>query len=67
MGERTVLTKATPRTNSLRTTVPIFIVKQFNLKDGDMLDWELSVVNGELAIVVKPVRKNKVNKDAKEE
>jgi len=67
MGERTVLTKAAPRTNSLRTTVPIFIVRQFNLTEGDMLDWGLNVVDGELTIVVKPIKKNKVNKDAKEE
>ncbi|GAB6102289.1 hypothetical protein JCM16138_15120 [Thermococcus atlanticus] len=57
MGERTTLTKATPRSNSLRTTVPIFIVKQFGLNEGDMLDWELGVFNGELLIIVKPVKR----------
>ncbi len=57
LGERTILTKATPKSNSLRTTVPIFIVKQFGLNDGDMLDWELRVVGGELSIIVKPVKK----------
>ena len=57
MGERTILTKATPKSNSLRTTVPIFIVKQFGLNEGDILDWELGVVDGELSIIVKPVKK----------
>ena len=57
LGERTILTKATPKSNSLRTTVPIFIVKQFGLNEGDMLDWELGVVDGELSIIVKPVKK----------
>lgn len=57
LGERTILTKATPKSNSLRTTVPIFIVKQFGLNEGDILDWELGVVDGELSIIVKPVKK----------
>lgn len=56
MGERTVLTKAAPKTNSLRTTVPIFIVRQFNLSEGDMLEWELRVIDGELLIVAHPVK-----------
>ena len=57
LGERTILTKVTPKSNSLRTTVPIFIVKQFDLNEGDMLEWELGVVDGELSIIVKPVKK----------
>lgn len=57
LGERTILTKATPKSNSLRTTVPIFIVKQFGLGEGDMLDWEIGVVDGELSIIVKPVKR----------
>lgn len=56
MGERTVLTKAAPKTNSLRTTVPIFIVRQFNLSEGDMLEWELRAIDGELLIVAHPVK-----------
>jgi len=59
MGEKTVLSKVTPKTNSLRTTVPIFIVRQFNLKEGDMLNWELNVIDGELTIIVKPVKKTR--------
>ncbi len=42
---------------SLRTTVPASIVKQFNLKDGDKLDWTLKVEDGELIIVIKPLMK----------
>lgn len=41
MGEITVLTKATSKSKSLRTTIPIGIVKQFNLSDGDKLNWEI--------------------------
>jgi bifunctional DNA-binding transcriptional regulator/antitoxin component of YhaV-PrlF toxin-antitoxin module len=41
MGEVTVLTKATSKSRSLRTTIPIGIVKQFNLSVGDKLSWEI--------------------------
>ncbi len=60
VGERTTLTKATSKSNSLRTTVPIFIVKQFGLNEGDMLDWELGVFDGKLSIIVKPVKREGV-------
>ncbi|MBC7334507.1 MAG: AbrB family transcriptional regulator [Actinobacteria bacterium] len=57
MGEHTVLTRAASKSNSLRTTVPIFIVKQFDLSEGDMLEWELHVINGELVIIARPVKR----------
>ncbi len=56
MGFETILTKASPQTESLRTTVPQAIVKQFELKEGDKLDWTLTVKNGELIIEVKPIK-----------
>jgi len=59
MGEITVLTKATSKSKSLRTTVPISIVKQFNLSAGDKLSWEIKAKNGELVIVVKPLKQRK--------
>lgn len=54
MGEKTTLTKASTKSESLRTTVPSGIVKQFSLTEGDKLDWMLKAENGELIIVVKP-------------
>jgi bifunctional DNA-binding transcriptional regulator/antitoxin component of YhaV-PrlF toxin-antitoxin module len=57
MGEITTLTKAATKTTSLRTTVPMSIVKQFNLKTGDRLNWVFDVKNGEMIIVVKPSKK----------
>lgn len=57
MGEITTLTKAATRTTSLRTTVPASIARQFNLKDGDGLDWTLKVADGEMIIVVTPIKK----------
>jgi len=56
MGEITVLTKATSKSKSLRTTIPMGIVKQFNLSEGDKLNWEIRAKGGELIIVVKPIR-----------
>ena len=57
MGELTTLTKAAPKTISLRTTVPANIVRQFKLADGDKLDWTLEVQNGKMIIVVTPIMK----------
>jgi bifunctional DNA-binding transcriptional regulator/antitoxin component of YhaV-PrlF toxin-antitoxin module len=56
MGEITVLSKATTTSNSLRTTVPSGIVKQFGLEEGTKLDWEIRAENGKLLIVVKPLK-----------
>jgi antitoxin component of MazEF toxin-antitoxin module len=48
---------ATTKRESLRTTVPMSIVKQFNLKTGDKLDWSFNVKNGEMIIIVTPIKK----------
>ncbi len=58
MGEESTLTTATTGKESLRTTVPISIIKQFKLKAGDKLDWNFEVKNGELVLTVKPIRAN---------
>ncbi|MEQ9713899.1 MAG: AbrB/MazE/SpoVT family DNA-binding domain-containing protein [Candidatus Asgardarchaeia archaeon] len=59
MGEVTVITKATTKGRSLRTTIPIGIVRQFNLSEGDKLNWEIRAENGDLIIVVKPLKEKK--------
>jgi len=53
MGEETVLTKATSKSDSLRTTVPMGIVKQFNMKEKDVLNWNIEVEGSKLVIVAK--------------
>jgi len=55
MGEATTLTTATSKSRSLRTTVPMSIVKQFNLKQGDQLNWKIKASKNELIIIVKPI------------
>lgn len=55
MGEITVAKRASSKFVSLRTTIPMSIVKQWKLEDGDKLDWEWKVIDGQLAIVVNKV------------
>ena len=57
MGMKTALTKASGKGNSLRTTVPMSIVKQFELKEGDEMEWTLKVRNNKLIIEVEPIKK----------
>lgn len=54
-----MLTRATSKSKSLRTTIPMGIVKQFNLSEGDKLNWEIRAENGELIIVVRPLKGGK--------
>lgn len=56
IGETTTLTPATTKSTSMRATVPMSIIKQFNLTAGDKLSWKLKVEEGELVIIVKPVK-----------
>jgi len=51
-GDTTVLTKARPKSDSLRTTVPKSIVNQFGLKEGDKLNWKIVADNGKLGIKI---------------
>ena len=56
MGETTILSLAATKRASLRTTVPMSIVKQFDLKVGDKLDWTFNANGNELIIIVRPVK-----------
>ena len=58
-GEITTLTPATSDSKSLRTTVPIGIVRQFKLEEGDKLNWTMEVRKGELIVVVIPERNDR--------
>lgn len=50
-GEKTVLVKAQSKSNSLRTTVPASIVKQFGLKEGSQLIWKFENIKKRLLVV----------------
>jgi|GEM_PF-1955225 len=53
MGVTTSLHIVSNGKSSLKTTVPVFIVKQFKLKKGDNLDWCIDMHNNEMVIIVK--------------
>ena len=54
-GDITVLTKANTTSNSLRTTLPMSITRQFNLQVGDKLIWKMEIENNSLIIKIKPL------------
>ena len=53
VGEITTLALNSPKRASLRTTIPMFIVKQWGLHAGDKLDWSLEARENEIVILVK--------------
>lgn len=55
MGEITTLALNSPKRASLRTTIPMFIVKQWGLHAGDKLDWSLEARKDEIVILVKKI------------
>jgi antitoxin component of MazEF toxin-antitoxin module len=57
MGEITSISKASTTNESLRTTIPRAIVKQFDLTYRDQIEWIMKVQDGELIIQVKPIKK----------
>ena len=42
------------KSKSLRTTIPAHIIRQFELEEGDQLEWSLKVRDGKMALGVKP-------------
>lgn len=59
-GQTTTLTKANSTSESLRTTVPSGIIKQFDLHEGDKLKWRLKAIGeGDMIITVKPLKEGK--------
>jgi len=56
-GQITSLTKANKTSESLRTTVPSSVIKQFDLKEGDQLRWRFETdKKGEIFVKIEPVK-----------
>ena len=55
MGEITIATKASSKFASLRTTIPMSIVRQWKLNASDKLEWEWKVIEGQMALVISKV------------
>jgi len=57
-GQVTTLTRANKNSESLRTTVPASIIKQFDLKDGDKLVWRFEMDKKGIFIKLEPFKGN---------
>jgi bifunctional DNA-binding transcriptional regulator/antitoxin component of YhaV-PrlF toxin-antitoxin module len=57
MGSKTTIAKASSIAHSYRTTVPAAVINQFNLKEGDKLDWTLKAEDDELVVIVRIEKK----------
>jgi hypothetical protein len=66
MGEITKLSIATTGKESLRTIVPMSILKHFKLEAGDRLEWDFEARNNEMIIVVKPCKNSNGNNGVSE-
>ena len=51
----TTLHAASSKTNSLRTTVPMWVINQFGWKAGDDVNWKLHLKDGEIVVIMSPV------------
>lgn len=56
-GQITSLTKANKTSESLRTTVPASVIKQFDLNEGDQLRWQFETdKRGKIFVKIEPVK-----------
>ena len=56
MGSKSIVSKATTTSRSLRTTIPVKIVDELGIREGDALDWEIKEIDGKKVIVVRLLR-----------
>lgn len=53
-GTETIIGSATSKTKSLRTTIPVFVVQQMELDEGDHLNWKVDKQNDTwIAVITK--------------
>ena len=50
----TTLVSTGGESNSLRTTIPMWIVRQFDLKPGHLIEWSLKAEDNRMTISVSP-------------
>lgn len=56
-GQITSLTKANKTSESLRTTVPSSVIKQFDLREGDKLRWQFETdKKGMIFVKIEPLK-----------
>jgi len=59
MSEKSTLTKASPKSESLRATVPKAIVSFLKLNEGDTIEWEMEMKDSDRIAIVIPSKKEK--------
>ena len=59
MGEKSTLTIASTKSESLRTTVPKAIVSFLKLEIGDIIEWEMEIKNNQRVAIVNCNRQGK--------
>jgi hypothetical protein len=57
VGEITTISRASSNFASLRTVIPMSIIKQWKLNEGDKLEWEWQVLKGEMILTIKKAKK----------
>lgn len=57
VGEITTVSRASSNFASLRTVIPMSIIKQWKLKEGDKIDWEWDIRKGEMVLIIKKLKK----------
>jgi molybdopterin-binding protein len=55
-GETTTVTVNSSKRKSLRSTVPMSVVKNMGLKVGDKLSWKYEIRNGEIVTTIRKVK-----------
>lgn len=51
MADFTTATKASTKSESLRSTIPNTVVSALNIKDGDKLLWNLQAVENQMIVI----------------
>jgi antitoxin component of MazEF toxin-antitoxin module len=57
-GETTTVTVNSSKRKSLRSTIPMSVVKNMGLKVGDKLSWKYEIRNGEIVTTITKVKKS---------
>lgn len=64
----TKINRATDKEGYLRTSIPVAIVRQFRLEEGDILEWIIGIEDDELIVKLKPHKpKDKESKESEED
>ena len=54
-SDRSVVSTARPGSDSVRTTIPTFIVRKMRLASGDVLEWDLEKSGDRLSAFIRKV------------